>query len=313
MAEALERALMRSLGLTSEQMAEVDDLAGERGHTEDSLLQAINQVRDAPGVLSPTTKSRRSAYLSALDSAFMLSPAVIRSQEAAPEPVIDAPEPVIDAAEAGRIPDPPSGPRTRPTFVPPHPTYEPVTADEPTVDDPIASSPAVRASAASTRMDRGILEGGIDIEDDEGWSYKYFPDSGKIQIVTAPDANRTAIGMVLDSDSAGRNKEYYEAIVKHSKSAMAAPEVTTEDVSAVMAEGKPIAEGAPEAMAEGKPTAEAAPATEQEATVSPQEGRRAQRALRDRPSGERDPKTIANRILARWDLGTDMDEVPGAR
>jgi len=81
-------------------------------------------------------------------------------------------------------------------------------------NNPLDSAPAVRKSMASTATNRDILPGGEVVEDDEGWSYQRLPD-GSVQIVTAPESNKTSIGMILTDKSTGDNKTYYDAISQY--------------------------------------------------------------------------------------------------
>lgn len=105
-------------------------------------------------------------------------------------------------------------------------------------NNPIEASPAVRAAKASTATNRGILPGGETVEDEEGWSYKRF-DDGSIQIVTAPDSNKSAIGMMLTDKSTGDNAEYYEAISGFMKRKLDTP---LADADMQMEDGKELAD-----------------------------------------------------------------------
>tara|TARA_R100001463_G_scaffold35008_5_gene76616 strand:- start:5140 stop:6096 length:957 start_codon:yes stop_codon:yes gene_type:complete len=117
----------------------------------------------------------------------------------------------LDAGEISRVPGNSAVPGLSGAVMPPQEADNADVSTEVMSDDPLASAPAVRASKASTATNRNILPGGETVEDEEGWSYKRF-DNGDIQIVTAPDSNKSAIGMMLTADSTGDSAGYYEAI-----------------------------------------------------------------------------------------------------
>jgi hypothetical protein len=89
-------------------------------------------------------------------------------------------------------------------------------------NNPLATAPAVRKSMASTATNRDILPGGEVVEDEEGWSYQRLPN-GSVQIVTAPESNKTSVGMILTDKSTGDNKTYYNAISEYVSSKLDNP------------------------------------------------------------------------------------------
>ena len=181
-------------------------------------------------------------------------------------------------------------------------------------DDPVSSAPAVVEAEAKSAVDTGIISGGRVIKDKNGWSYKYFEDTGNVQILTAPESNKTAIGMVLTpNESNPERQKNYDAIANFSKEFLSSPSgmVSEEDLSALSPESPLTSADEGQKVDEMTQVTTETPELEEEATemasMSPADVRKSARRMRRRNRRE-EAKNIADRLIKKNVGGlADMD------